>query len=375
MNTHSTATKCIAGIIIILIILVVVWFLHSNDLEKLSTVTEPITIGAMLILSGESGSWGQASQRGIEMAVQETNDGDGIKGKKIEVIYEDTRGHVSDAVKVYNKLVNVDSVQAIIGPNFQTEVGAIAPLADDDDLPIITPSYAPISERSNPRNPLMIWLNPTTQAHRMAEYVYEQGIRTVSVVGTHDSWEQEVSSAFADSFAELSGSVLVMEILQTDQQDVGTELTKLQKGNPEAIFIGSYYQFIPVVKALVEIGYDGKLYSIEVDEYLASETSQFSTGLQFISSDSYKDDFNEKYEKLYGEKANIPAGQSYDAANILISFLRESQTKEDLIEQMEQFEEYRGVSGLITITDDHKTLLPTAIYELDKGNIEKVIAY
>lgn len=359
--------KIIIGIIIIIIVIVlIVIFYNPKSLEG------EVRIGAMLILSGDGAAWGQASQRGIELAAQEANEKGGINGKRIEMIYEDTQGIVSTAISVYKKLTEIDKVEAITGPNFQTEVSAIAPLADNDKFPIVTPSYAPISNRPNPRNPLMIWLDPTIEAEQMAEYVYNQNVRTVSVLGTQDSWEKEVSTAFINKFRSLGGVVNFEDLLKTDETNVRTTAFKAIKDNPDAIFLGTYYQFLNLTRVIKELGFKGNVYSIEIDEYLAHESKEFTSNLQFISSDLYKESFREKYEETYGEKSNIPAGQSYDAMNILISLLRDNSTKEEMLKAMEEFKEYNGVSGEIRMTDDHKTIIPTAIYELDNGNIRRI---
>ena len=331
-----------------------------------------IKIGAMLILSGDGAAWGQASQRAIDLAVAEANEQGGINSKKIQVIYEDTLGSAAKAVSAYQKLSKIDNVVAIIGPNFQTEMSAIAPLAHEDKMPVITPSYAPFSNRPNPRNPLMIWLDPTIEAEQMAEYVYSQGVQTISVLGTEDSWEKEVSTAFANKFRSLGGDVVFFELLQSDDVDVRTVVFKAIKDKPDAVFLGTYYQFLNLGKVLKEHDFKGELYSIEIDEYLAYESREFTSGLEFISSELYKNSFRERYEETYGEKSNIPAGQSYDAMNIIISFLKKSISREDIVEFMEEFDSYEGVSGRIFITQDHKTIIPMAIYELQDGEIMRL---
>jgi len=359
--------KIIIGVIIVVII-GGIWYGVTREPKK----EEVVKVGAMLILSGEGVAWGQASQRGIELAVDEANENGGIDGRKIEMIYEDTQGSASNAISVYEKLTKINKVKAIIGPLFQTEVSAIAPLVDKDKFPVITPSYAPIINRPNPRNPLLIWLDTTVEAGEMAEYVYEQGIRTISVLGTQDGWEKEVSTVFADEFESLGGTIHFKDLLKIDETDVKTVTLKAIKDNPGAVFLGTYYQFLNLTRTLSELGYQGKLYSIEVDEYLANESKSFTSGLQFISPDLYRESFRKRYEEIYGEKSNIPAGQSYDAMNILISFLKSDSTQEGLLNAFNTFERYEGVSGVITMTEDNKTIMPTAIYELNNGVIKKI---
>ncbi|NQU77277.1 penicillin-binding protein activator [Candidatus Falkowbacteria bacterium] len=366
----SNTSKTITWLIIVIIIISGIWYGISK--KSAPTEKEVIKIGAMLILSGDGAAWGQASQRGIELVVNEANEDGGINGRRIEMIYEDTQGSANRAVSAYEKLAKIDKVKAIIGPLFQTEVSAIAPLADRDKFPIITPSYAPVVNRPNPRNPLLIWLDPTVEAGEMAEYVYKQRIRTISVLGTQDSWEKEVSTAFADRFESLGGTIYFKDLLKIDETDAKTATLKAIKNNPDAVFLGTYYQFLNLTRTLKELGYQGELYSIEIDEYLANESKSYTSGLQFISSDLYRESFRIKYEEIYGEKSNIPAGQSYDAMNILISFLKDNTSKEDLLKAFKEFKQYDGVSGKIIMTDDHKTIISTAIYELNNGNINKI---
>jgi len=363
-------TKTIIWLLVAVVVIGGIWYGTSK--KPVTTEKETIKIGAMLILSGEAAAWGQSSQRGIELAVDEANENGGINSRRIEMIYEDTQGSASIAVSAYEKLTKIDKVKVIIGPLLQTEVSAIASLADRDEFPVIAPSYAPIVNRPNPRNPLLIWLDPTVEAEQMAEYVYNQGIRTISVLGTQDSWEKEVSTAFANKFESLNGTIYFKDLLKIDEMDVRTVTLKAIKDNPDAVFLGTYYQFLNLTRIVNELGYQGELYSIEVDEYLANESKSFTSGLRFISSDLYRESFRIKYEKIYKEKSNIPAGQSYDAMNILISFLRDDPTQQDLLNTFESFKKYEGVSGIITMTEDNKTIIPTAIYELENGAIKKI---
>jgi branched-chain amino acid transport system substrate-binding protein len=367
----SKIQKAGIGIIVAIIIIAGIWYGVNKKTQDIVN-KETIKIGAMLVLSGDVASWGQNAQRGIELAVNEANESGGINGKKIEMIYEDTQGSASVAVSAYGKLTKIDKVDAIIGPLLQTEVSAIAPLVAKDKFPVIAPSYAPITNRPNPRNPLLIWLDPTIEAEKMAEWVYSQGVKTISVLGTQDSWEKEVSTAFINKFESLGGKVYFSDLLKIDETDVKTVVLKAIRNKPDAVFLGTYYQFLNLTKALNELGYQGKLYSIEIDEYLANESKSYASGLKFISSDLYRESFRKKYEEIYKEKSNIPAGQSYDAMNILISFLRKDSNKDRLLKAFELFERYEGVSGIITMTKDHKIIIPTAIYELKNGVIEKI---
>jgi CRISPR-associated protein Cas2 len=50
-------------------------------------------------------------------------------------------------------------------------------------------------------------------------------------------------------------------------------------------------------------------------------------GLKFVSLDLYTNDFAKKVEERYGQKPNIPVGQSYDATMMLLSLIKETLNK------------------------------------------------
>lgn len=359
--------KLLAIILIAAAVLIIIYVALRKEEHK-----ETIKIGALLMLSGEGASWGENAKRGIDLALREMNGNGGIGGRKIELIIEDTGGEAERAVLAYKKLVNVDKVNAIIGPLLETEMAAISQLASQDQMPVVAPAYAPFQNRPQPYNPLMISMDPTREAERMADYVYGNGIRSISVIGTTDSWEREVSEAFANKFSSLGGRIVFKELLQKDASDIRTEVAKAISLKPDAIFIGTYYQYVHTVKALQDYAYHGKLYSIEVDTYLAHETKGYADGLQFIAPGFYSENFIRIFNEKYKINPGIPAGQSYDSMHILLSLLSQNKTKGDIIAAMERFRNYEGASGTITITDDYRTLMPTAIFELQNGEIVKV---
>lgn len=355
----------------LLILLVVVAAAVVAQVTKKPAEQGTIKVGGLFVLSGDGAAWGENAKKAVDLAVNDANRIGGINGRKIELISEDTGGEAKRAVSAYQKLVSIDNVDAVIGPLLQTEAGAIVPLVAKDGIPVVAPSYANLANRPVWYNPLFVWIDPTIEAQRIAEYVYQQGTRTVSIIGTKDAWESEVSSSFETKFKELGGRVLFKELVQPDARDMRLTITKAVNEKPQAIFLGTYYQFISSLKRLSELGFRGRLFSIEVDGYLAGETKDTSNKMQFIAPDFYTTDFTQKFEKIYREKPGIPAGQAYDAMSILINLLKNN-TREAILKEMSNFKSYLGVSGEIEITPDHHTIFPTAIFEVNKGIISKV---
>ncbi len=338
--------------------------------------TGKIRIGALLSLTGGASAWGENAQKGIELAVKSINDKGGINGRQVEMVYLDTGSEPKKSLSVFQQAVSIEKVDAIIGPLNQTEVASVIPAIEKAQIPTIIPGYIPVQNRKNLHNPLIVWMDAEDEAGQMAQYVYKQGIRKVAVIGSLDSWESTVSNAFAAKFKEIGGIVTNQETVQPDTEDMKLPVTRVIQSKPEAVFLGTYYQFVNSTKELANLGYTGKLYGIEIDEYLAGETFGVSKGLEFIAPDFYSTDFVENFKKLHAITPGMPAGQAYDATNLLFSLLQKSTDTKEVLEYMKNTKEYTGVSGALHISEDGRTKLPTAIFMIgDTGVISRVSSY
>ncbi len=361
-------TFLIVGIILAIAIIIGI---TSTGFLILKEKDNNLKIGAMLYLTGEGSSLGEASYNGIELAIKEINEKGGINGRQIKIIYQDTKGDSKEAISIYNKFKDIDKVTAIIGPNFQSEMSALVPLIEKDNFPIIAPSYVSKENRVNFSNPLLIWQDPSLEAEKFAEYIFNNNIKKIAIIGTLDSWEKEVSTVFRDKFLELGGEVSYFELVLPDTQNMSISVLKATSNNPDAVFIGSYYVFLETVKKIYESNYSGEVFSIEIDDYLASESKYYSNNLIFISPDFYSNEFVQKYFEEYNIQASIPAGQAYDSTKILLSILEKTNDREKIIYEFSKIEKYTGVSGEI-IFKDGKTELPLAIFKINNGKIEKI---
>ena len=75
---------------------------------------ETIKVGSLAPLTGSVSVYGISTTNGIKMAVDEINANGGVMGRQIELLTEDEKGEVQDAVNGYNKLIS-DGMVFLIG--------------------------------------------------------------------------------------------------------------------------------------------------------------------------------------------------------------------------------------------------------------------
>ena len=91
-------------------------FLVASFLGSAQSNDKPIKLGAMFISSGPLGGYGINGQRAITMALEEINSSGGILGRKLELVFGDTKLKPDVAVELAEKFINEDKVDFLMGP-------------------------------------------------------------------------------------------------------------------------------------------------------------------------------------------------------------------------------------------------------------------
>ena len=107
--------------------------------EEARLSSAPLRIGATLSLSGPGSSRGTRIKEGISLAVDELNDGGGVGGRPLEVIYADDRSEPSMIVNRIAELIFLQKVVGLLGDvSLQSDAGSA--LAERNQVPLIAPA-------------------------------------------------------------------------------------------------------------------------------------------------------------------------------------------------------------------------------------------
>ena len=97
-------------------------------------------IGVMFPLTGDAAIYGMPAQMSAKIAVEEINSKGGVNGRKLELIYEDSKCNPKDGNAAAQKLVNIDKVKVIIGGYCSGETLGAAPITESNEVILISPS-------------------------------------------------------------------------------------------------------------------------------------------------------------------------------------------------------------------------------------------
>ena len=76
----------------------------------------PIRIGVSVGVSGQYAALGQNQVRGHQLCVKDINAAGGVLGRKLDLKIEDDKSQPAEAVRIYEKFLTQDKVEAVLGP-------------------------------------------------------------------------------------------------------------------------------------------------------------------------------------------------------------------------------------------------------------------
>src|SRR3989344_5679165 len=166
-------------------------------------------IGVMYPLTGDGASYGLPIQRTTRIAVDEINAQGGVNGRKLEVIYEDSKCNPKDGNAAAQKLVNLDKVKVIIGGVCSGETLGAAPITEAAKVVLISPS-ATNPDITNAGD-FVFRLAPSDAFAGVvaSDYAFNgMDARNAAVISESTDYAQGLRKVFKEEFVKLGGKIV-----------------------------------------------------------------------------------------------------------------------------------------------------------------------
>jgi branched-chain amino acid transport system substrate-binding protein len=210
--------------------------------------TQPtITFGAALSLTGRVSTEGRLVKVGYDIYVDEINKRGGIKvgGKahRVEIKYYDDQSDAATSVKLYEKLINEDKVQLLLGPYSSGITFAASAVTEKYQLPMVAAHAAATNVYQRGFKNLFATLTPvdqyTSNFVKMAASATPKAQR-VALIHENALFPQASIDA-AERQAKAAGlDVVYKEAYPTGTKDFAAMIEAMKARNPDAL-IGAGY--------------------------------------------------------------------------------------------------------------------------------------
>lgn len=338
-----------------------------------------IKIGAVLPLTGDIAEYGIRCKKGIDVAVEEINSAGGIKGKKIQIIYEDSKGIPKEGVSALQKLISIDKVQAVIGAVASSVSLAMVPVADKNKVVLFSPASSSPKLTGISRYFFRNWPSDVFEASTMAEYVFvKMGLRKIAILYVNNDYGLGLKNEFEKKFEEMGGEIVLVESYEQNDSDFRTQLTKIKSRNPDAIYLAGYHKEMAfATKQIRELGLKAQILAdadYAVAELLkiaggSAEGAIFATPEYDPNSENQPvKEFAEKFRRTYGNDPSIFEANGYDALKIITKAISEgAKNGEEIAQKISNLKDYPGASGLTSYDKNGEVIKPATIKTVRNG--------
>jgi branched-chain amino acid transport system substrate-binding protein len=341
-------------------------------------------IGAILTLSGDAAPYGESAKNAIEMAVNEINNNRLLKNKKLSVVYEDDQLDPKTGVNAFRKLVEINKVSAIIGPLTSSVALAIAPVANEKKIVLLSPSASsPLITNAGD----YIFRNVASDEYEtkvMAKYATDVlKVKRVGIIYINNDFGVGYKEYFSKYFRQKGGEVPIAETYEQGSSDFRTQLLKMKTNLIDAIYIIGYKEMGRVLRQAHELGIKSEFlsYSAIEDPDIISQAENAAEGLIYTRQsfdpndpDNVVNKFSALYRTLYKKDPDAYAALSYDAMKILVKAISEGGSdSEGLKTALYAIKDFPGVTGRTTFDANGDVIKSISIKEIKNGKFDYLI--
>ena len=353
----------------------------------------PILIGYVGALSGDTALWGQAGLNGMQLTAKQINEAGGILGREVRVIGLDGKGVSDDSVAAYKKLVEEYGVCAVVGTNFSSCNIPIAAVADELKVPVIATAASnelvTVDANGNlhPYSFRLCFID-SYMGYLAGSYAYtELGLRRAALIADiTDSYSTSVGGFMTDTFKSLGGEIVASEEAQNGDNDFRAQLTKIAAQQPDVLFVPWNYENVALIAQQArEVGIEAILFG--ADGWDTTELIELSNGAleggYYVSRPGFNLPEAAAYFDVYAvEYPNASKETECLYGNDGVQWIKEAIEKAGsddptaIRDQLEATESFDGLLGHMSINpENHNPSRDAAIFRVDAEEVSYVGIY
>ena len=337
-------------------------------------------LGGIGPLTGPLAIYGVTSTNGSKLAFEEINKNGGILGKQVEYIVLDEKGDSTEAVTAYNKLVD-EGVVALIGDITSKPSLAVAEVAAQDNLPMITPTGTQFNITEAGPNVFRVCFTDPYQGVVLANFAKNNlNAETAAVVVNNSSdYSDGVAKAFVEQAEKLDLKVVAKEGYSDGDKDFRAQLTKILPTNPDVLVVPDYYEQVALITTQArEVGikatfvgpdgWDGVAKTLDASAYGAVENSYFTNHYSLQDQSPKVQNFLKAYKEAYNEEPSAFSALSYDAAYMMKAAIEKAGTtdKQAVVDALKNLD-YDGVTGHLTFDENNNPVKAVTVLKIVNG--------
>jgi branched-chain amino acid transport system substrate-binding protein len=320
----------------------------------------PIRIGASLSLTGTYAKLGKNQHEGYQLCIKDLNAKGGVLGRKAELVVYDDQSMPATAVRLYEKLITEDKVDAVMGPYSSPVTEASANVTEKYKKVMVAPLAATTSIFKKGRKYIFMVISPAeVYLEGLVDMAAKRGLKTVAVVNEDTLFSKAAASGAVELSKKKGLQVVFTEAYPKGNTDFSALLTKVKAANPDVLAAATYFDdAVALTRQMKELNVSPKMYGVTVGGDLPEFYDTLKQNAEFIYGatqwehtlpypgnqeffDAYKKEFN--HEPSYHSAAGYAGCLIYAEAVKRAGALDADKVREQLLklETKTMFGEYK----------------------------------
>jgi branched-chain amino acid transport system substrate-binding protein len=244
----------------------------------------PIRIGASLSLTGTYAKLGKNQHEGYQLCIKDLNAKGGLLGRKAELVMYDDQSLPATAVRLYEKLITEDKVDAVMGPYSSPVSEAAANVTEKYKKVMVAPLAATTSIFKKGRKYIFMVITPAeSYLEGLIDTAAKRGLKTVAVINEDTLFSKAAASGAVELAKKRGMQVVYQEAYPKGNTDFSALLTKVKAANPDVIAAGTYFDdAVALTRQMKELNVNPKMYGVTVGGDLPEFYDVLKQNAEFI---------------------------------------------------------------------------------------------
>ena len=289
---------------------------------------KPIVIGASLSLSGIFADGGKSSLEGYQLWIKQRNAKGGLLGRPIVLKYYDDQSEGATGVRLYERLINEDKVDLIVGPYGTGLTAPTANVAEKYKMPMLCPETGDLNIFSRGLHYVFQALGPLpTYLFGTMQIAKDHGYRRLAIVGPNIAFGQSMLGLVPGIARGFGQSIVYTESYPANLNDFSSLVEKIRASNPDAVLAMSFpNDSVGLLRALKTANYAPKMFYEAIgaaDVQFAKSVGTDAEGIFSVTgfNDALKTNgvpaFIASYQAEYHREPDYHAASNFAAMTVL----------------------------------------------------------
>ena len=292
-----------------------------------------IRIGASISMTGTYAKPGTYGREGYVLCQKHVNDRGGLLNRQVEMVFYDDRSDPQTGVRLYEKLISEDRVDAVMGPYSSAITEAAVNVTEKYKKLMLAPLASTTSIWEKGRRYVVMVVSPAEVfLEGLLDMAAKNGLKTVAFINEDTLFPKASIKGAVEQARKRGLEVVFQEAYPKGHTDFSALLLKIKAARPDVLGAATYFDdVVAITRQMKELDVNVKMFGSTVGgdlpEYykLLGKTAEFVYGSsQWEPSLPYPGarEFVEAYEREFSRPPSYHSAAAYAGCQIFADAAR-----------------------------------------------------